>query len=105
MLAMLLTLALLSTQWLGLSHRIDHAGLPAQQTAGWTAGAQDDGYGHALAHACELFDGAALGAALHMAPAGTAVLPGAETLALQLAFLSWNAPFLRHYATRAPPSC
>lgn len=102
---MLLALALLCTQWLGLSHRIEHAWLPAQQAAGGSTGAQNDGYGHALAHACELFDAAALGAALHIAPARTALLPGTEILAPKLAFTSWAAPFLRHYATRAPPSC
>ncbi|RJG04338.1 hypothetical protein D3878_09940 [Noviherbaspirillum sedimenti] len=106
---LLLVLALLFAQWLGLAHRIEHAGLaqPAQTVqlaqAGQASLQTNANYDKSLEHSCALFDATALAAALNSPPVSLAVVPGAQVLALWLAFASWDAPFLRHFSSRAPP--
>jgi len=104
--ALLLVLALLFAQWLGLAHRIEHAGLalPVQQTAANLSSLQTDAsYDKSLNHSCALLDAAALAAVLNSPCLNLAILPGAQVLAPWLAFASWDAPFLRHFSARAPP--
>lgn len=105
-------LALLFAQWLGLAHRIDHAGLaqPAQAAqsvrlaqAGQSALQTNTDYDKSLDHSCALFDASALAAALNSPPVSLAIVPGAQVLALWVAFASWDAPFLRYFSSRAPP--
>lgn len=104
--ALLLVLALLFAQWLGLSHRIDHAGLAQSaqqvQASQWSLQA-DASHDKAMEHSCALFDAASLAAVLNSPAVSLAVLPGARVLALWLAFASWDAPFLRLFSSRAPP--
>jgi hypothetical protein len=103
---MLLVLALLFAQWLGLAHRIEHAGLQqtAMQAQARQAAAQANaGFDKSLDHSCALFDAAALATALNSPAAIPTLLPGTQVLALWVAFASWDAPFLCHFSPRAPP--
>lgn len=104
--ALLLALALLFAQWLGLAHRIEHAGVAqaAQQAQVDESSRQADAsYDKSLNHSCSLLDAAALASVLHSPAVSLAVLPGAQVLALWVAFASWDAPFLRFFCSRAPP--
>lgn len=102
-----LVAALLFAQWLGLAHRIDHSGL--QQTSGQAQGSlltspSDVNVDKSLDHSCALFDAAALATVLNSPAIVPAILPAAQVLALWQAFASWDAPFLCHFSSRAPPS-
>lgn len=102
---LLLVLALLFAQWLGLSHRVEHAGLAQPQpvqASHWSLQA-DASYDKTLEHSCALFDATSLAAALNSPGVSLAILPGARVLALWVAFASWDAPFLRLFSSRAPP--
>lgn len=106
--ALLLVVALLFAQCLGLAHRIEHAmpALATQQAPGdlsFALQSDDAGFDKSLEHNCALFDGAALASALPSPVASLAVLPGAQVLALWTAFASWDAPVLLHFSSRAPP--
>lgn len=107
--ALLLVVALLFAQWLGLAHRIDHA-RPAQamqQVQHDVSAVQGDaataGYDKSLEHSCALFDATVLASALHSPAMSLPVLPGTQVLALWQAFASWDAPLLLHFSSRAPP--
>lgn len=101
MLALLLALSLLLTQWLGYAHAIAHAG-GNPEVAQWSAG------GGALDHdksanACAAFDAATLGAGLQ----GDSFppLPAAEPDAPVVLPLraGWHRHFTAHFSSRAPP--
>jgi len=99
-LAALLLLALLSAQWSGLQHRIEHA----WQESVSVQLIDDDGVGIHVAHSCKLFDAATLGIGLHTAvfTAPCSRLPVLSPVHLKV--LSWQALFIRHFSSRAPPS-
>lgn len=102
-----LVIALLFAQWLGLAHRIDHSDL--QQTIAQAQGPlltspSDGNIDKSLDHSCALFDGAALATALNSPAVVPAILPAAQVLALWQAYASWDAPFLCHFSSRAPPA-
>jgi hypothetical protein len=106
-LALLMLCCLLAAQWLGLGHRIAHAGWqlagPAQVVK---AGAGDSGRLSPTAdpsHSCAAFDDATLPAALSTPPYLAPLLPGAAVLALWTAYASWQQPFHCHFSSRAPP--
>lgn len=103
--AALLALAILCAQWVGVSHRIAHAGLqqPAFSSAFLPDSQANESADRSAEHSCLLLDAAALSAALGTPPLTAAVLPGAPVLALWLAFASWDAPLLCHFSSRAPP--
>jgi hypothetical protein len=97
--AFVLALALLFAQWAGIAHRIEHAPLhhPAQVFS------QFDDDGHRHHHSCLAFDAAAVADTVCLPPFVAPLLDGAQVLALRLAFISWNAPPVRHFSSRAPP--
>jgi len=103
-LVLLMLCCLLSAQWLGLGHRVAHAG--------WTGGGQTVkatvfSVGKSgdidLRHSCAAFDDATLPALLTAPPYLAPLLPAASVLALWTAFLSWQQPFSCHFQSRAPP--
>ncbi|HEX7635650.1 MAG TPA: hypothetical protein VF427_10275 [Noviherbaspirillum sp.] len=94
--AVLLALVLLFAQWCGLSHRIAHAPHLSAIVA------DDNGDAHAH-HSCTSFDAAAAGDTIHLAPFVAPLLTSAHTLALWAAFISWDAPPVPYFSSRAPP--
>lgn len=72
---------------------------------------QADGGGdadHAAAHdehhhSCAAYDAATLGASVHFSFPPLPLLPPPRVLALWQAFASWDAPFICHFSSRAPP--
>lgn len=112
-LAILLALALLFAQALGLLHNIAHAGLPhghsqadARQEARELAlfGHAADGDEHGDHHACAEYDAAAIAHGIHIQPAILIPVPSTNVLAVWHAFASWNAPLLIGFSSRAPPA-
>ncbi len=88
-----------SAQWLGLGHRVAHAGFnDAAQAVTATTGIDVD-----LRHSCAAFDEATLPALLNTPPYAAPLLPGASVIALWSAFSSWQQPFTCHFLSRAPP--
>lgn len=100
----LLVMALLVAQWSGMSHRIAHASftdLAPHLASLVDAGRADDTQ---LRHSCVAFDAAAVADSIHAPPFAVTPLAGNHVLALWTAFASWDAPFVRHFPARAPPS-
>lgn len=118
-----LVLALQFMQILGLWHGIAHAGWPpalmhgAQESINAAlfdyivddddvvqdakpVSAQGSGHHH---HSCMEYDAAAGTAGVHVSFFVPALLPGTSVLSLWQAFVSWDAPFNRHFSSRAPP--
>jgi hypothetical protein len=102
-LALLLALAMLCAQWAGLAHRVAHAHLLGQMTFASVSAPQCDDATHDPHHSCSLFDAATLASGVHTAAFEFAPTLNVQTLALWTAFLSWQAPFSRHFSSRAPP--
>ena len=101
---LLLLCCLLSAQWLGLAHRVAHAGWSASgQAAKATASNTGKGSHIDLRHSCAAFDDATLPALLSTPPYLAPLLPAASVLALWTAFLSWQQPFSCYFQSRAPP--
>ena len=109
-LVLLMLCCLLSAQWLGLGHRVAHAG--------WTGIGNITGTSQSfetsvfsgsksshidLRHSCAAFDEATLPALLTTPPYLAPLMPAASVLALWTAFLSWQQPFSCHFQSRAPP--
>jgi hypothetical protein len=115
---------LLFAQWLGLLHGIAHAGWPEQAQASSVASFNAalfnyvdvssekvvnsaDGKHHAahdkLHHSCSEYDAAAGAAGIHAGFFSPPLIPGAQVLALWQAFVSWDAPAVCHFSSRAPP--
>jgi hypothetical protein len=54
-------------------------------------------------HSCVEYDAAAGTAGVHVDFFAPPPMPGISVLALWQAFASWDAPFVRHFSSRAPP--
>lgn len=103
-LVLLLLCCLLAAQWLGLGHRVAHAGLNAAGQAAEEMtffGSKTSDID--LRHSCAAFDEATLPALLTTPPYRAPLLPAASVLSLWTAFLSWQQPFSCHFQSRAPP--
>jgi len=96
--ATLLAMVLLCAQWMGLAHRIAHAGW--QQNPDVQIQSDRGGESH---HSCLAFDAATLADTIYTASFTTQPLPNAHVLALWIAFASWDAPFTAYFSSRAPP--
>ncbi|WP_353152362.1 hypothetical protein [Herminiimonas fonticola] len=109
-------LAVLFAQWMGLRHRIEHADRTdrqhAVQTIGATSSASTAGttpdsateYAGEKLHSCTLFDGMALADSAPALPFIPLLQTSVQVLALWAAHASWDAPFLCHFSSRAPPT-
>lgn len=97
--AVMLMMAVLFAQWVGLNHGIRHAGLQ-QSPASFAQIEGDEGEAQ---HSCIAFDAATLADSIPLAPYLAPLLTGARVLALWIAFASWNAPFTPYFSSRAPP--
>ena len=102
-LVLLLLCCLLSAQWLGLGHRVAHAGWKAAAQTFKTSAVTSDKTDVDLRHSCAAFDEATLPALLNTPPYVAPLLPAASVLALWSAFASWRQPFSCHFQSRAPP--
>lgn len=106
-LALLVLCCLLAAQWLGLGHRIAHAGWqPGAPVQVMKTGAADSTRQSPTAdpaHGCAAFDEATLAAALSTPPYLAPLMPGLAVLALWSAYASWQQPFYCHFSSRAPP--
>ena len=111
--AVLLLAMLLFSQWMGMQHRIAHAGWinghPAAMQAvdGAAPGDADDNavpQDERKPHSCSLVDGTALADTvavfLFIPPAPICT----RALALWIAYQSWDAPLTRFFLSRAPPT-
>ena len=100
---------LLAAQWVGLGHRIAHAGWQLAGTAQVARVAAADAERQSPttdpthSHSCAAFDDATLAAALSTPPYLAPLLPGAAVLALWSAYASWQQPFHCHFSSRSPP--
>jgi hypothetical protein len=102
-----LVVALLFSQWMGLQHRILHAGWVNGKPAATAMAGQDrqvDAYGHAKSHSCALFDGITLAATAAVFVPALPVVSCAKVTALWIAYKSWAAPLTRFFSSRAPPA-
>lgn len=104
---------LLFSQWMGMQHRIAHAGwINGHPAAMQAIGGADEGildgdterHGTTKPHSCSLVDGTALADTvavfLFIPPAPICT----RALALWLAYQSWDAPLTRFFLSRAPPT-
>jgi hypothetical protein len=104
---------LLFSQWLGMQHRIAHAGWfdgrpPAMQSTDLPdpndIGSDGEERKLHAPHSCSLVDGTALADTV----ASFVFLPlsadCAKVLALWLAYQSWDAPLISFFLSRAPPA-
>lgn len=100
-LALLVAIALLFAQWMGLAHKVEHASFPYALVQ--VPELPIDSAPVGSAHSCAAFDAAATGDSIGFTP----FLPPApaciKTLLTWVAFLSWDAPLVRHFSSRAPP--
>jgi hypothetical protein len=103
--AILLAIAMLFVQWVGLNHRISHSALQQQLHSSPMNPvlANVDGGTSDKLHSCALFDAATVADLLHMPPVAGTLLTGAQVLAQWAAFISWHAPLLTCFSSRAPP--
>ncbi|MFJ7567291.1 hypothetical protein ACIQW9_10070 [Herminiimonas sp. NPDC097707] len=114
--AALLVVAVLFAQWMGLRHRIDHADRTDRQHAMQAIGAASAAssssstlesaveYAGEKLHSCTLFDGMALADSAPALPFIPLLQTSVQVLALWAAHASWDAPFLCHFSSRAPPA-
>ncbi len=119
-LAIVLIVAILSAQWVGLKHRVVHSGatgfgglsfmtaadgavasLPSGALLATIVAAKWDDQIH---HSCAAFEAATLGSMLGSDCFVMPVLPNRHVLAVWIAFASWQPPFTAHFASRAPPT-
>ncbi|WP_334190033.1 hypothetical protein [Noviherbaspirillum sp.] len=94
----ILVAALVCAQWLGLQHRIAHAGL-----SGNVAHAPGQAHDPDITHSCALFDAAATADTLHVPPYIAPLMNSSEVLARWAAFISWDPPVALSFSSRAPP--
>ncbi|WP_050461653.1 hypothetical protein [Herbaspirillum autotrophicum] len=111
----LLVAMMLFAQSLGLLHSIVHAGFPvpaaeARQYAALfdynDSDADDDKASASNSshhHSCVEYDAATLADGVQVMLPSLPVIPGKHILALWQAFASWDAPFVCHFSSRAPP--
>ncbi|MFC7298520.1 hypothetical protein [Herminiimonas aquatilis] len=112
--AALLIVAVLFAQWIGLRHRIEHAdgadNLHSVQTVNTSASSNAGSdapaveYAGDKSHSCALFDGMALADSAPALPFIPLLQTSVQVLALWAAHTSWDAPFLCHFSSRAPPA-
>jgi hypothetical protein len=104
--AILMAAALVCAQWLGLQHRITHAGLQHTVSA-ILSGEVDHPPGQAddpdITHSCALFDAAATADTLHVPPYIAPLMNSNEVLARWAAFISWDSSLALSFSSRAPP--
>lgn len=106
----LLVLAVLFAQWMGMRHRIEHAGwvndrpATSQQTALDPDVQSAEQTGQKSPHSCLLFDDATLGNSIVIIPLKLPPPTCARERALWLAFTSWDAPLTSYFSSRAPPA-
>jgi hypothetical protein len=113
----LLIVVVLFAQWMGMRHRIEHAGwinnhAPTALAFSLDVDEQNDAQdtakissqvGSKSHHSCALFDGTALADTVAIIPLTLPPPACAKVLALWLAFTSWDAPLTRFFSSRAPP--
>jgi hypothetical protein len=113
----LLIIVVLFAQWMGMRHRIEHAGwinnhAPTASAFSLDADELKDAQGDAQTssnagnkshHSCALFDGTALADTVAIIPLTLPPPTCAKVLALWLAFTSWDAPLTHFFSSRAPP--
>lgn len=95
-----MALALLFAQWMGVQHRIAHAGPLHEHAHASSAHTYDD---RDADHSCAAFDAATIGDSVHMNPFVSPLITSAQVLALWAAFISWDAPLTAYFSSRAPP--
>ena len=78
------------------------AASPSSESAQQAPSVSENGRGHHH-HSCVEYDAAAGTTGIHINYRASPLLPGTHVLALWQAFISWDAPFLRHFSSRAPP--
>ena len=102
---MLLVVAILFAQWVGVIHRVVHGGglqrgaIAAEST---TVPLLPD-WINLSSHSCAELDAATLGDAMSSTVFITPILPDSVEVAQQVAFSSWTVPLLCHFSSRAPP--
>lgn len=105
--AALLVALVLFAQWMGLRHRIEHADWGSiqhhQMEERGTSVAELE-YAGDKAHSCILFDGMALADGAPLLPFSPVLQTSVRVLALWAAYISWDAPLLCHFSSRAPPA-
>jgi hypothetical protein len=101
--AMLVATTLLCAQWAGLAHRISHAQLQQVHQYFSATSQADDGGDSNVPHSCAAFDAATVGDTVHIGPFLAPLLASARVLALWAAFVSWDAPLIPWFSSRAPP--
>ncbi|MFL9927382.1 hypothetical protein PQR62_24120 [Herbaspirillum lusitanum] len=85
------------------------AAAAAVAVTGSADAASDPAAAHASAHdgdhhhSCVAYDAATLAASVHIDFPLPPLMPGTHVLALWQAFASWDAPFVCHFFSRAPP--
>lgn len=95
--ALLLAVAVLFAQWLGMHHRIEHADrVHVEQVGTATHDGDTD-------HSCQLYDAASLADMAPFFPCIAPLLASVRVLALWSAFRSWHAPLTLHFQSRGPP--
>ena len=110
-LALLFILALLVTQWIGLMHRVAHAGLFSDVSTLTLKNITEkvvkenkvQNKNENLSHSCVAFDAATLGYAVVTSPIAMLVMAAQYETTQRIAFLSWSAPFFPCFSSRAPP--
>jgi hypothetical protein len=101
-LPVLLGLLLLFAQWTGLQHRIAHFGIATSSLHDTAIVVDDDAATH-LHHSCVLFDAAALGITMHSPFFQPPCLHTGANTSQDHPESSWDAYFVSHFSSRAPP--
>lgn len=102
--ALLLAVALLLAQWVGMLHRIDHAGWQADPQAQQSRGEGSSSNGSSVSHSCVVFDGAYLADLLPTALIDLVRVRLAHERPPAVDFASWQGLFFGHFQSRAPPA-
>ena len=102
---MLLVVAILFAQWVGVVHRVVHGtGQPRGSVSAesTTVPLLPDWVSFA-SHSCAEFDAATVGDTMSSAVLSAPLLPNMYEIAQRVAFSSWTVPFLCRFSSRAPP--
>lgn len=104
LLALFLMCSLLAAQWSGLQHRVAHAWL---QPADLVHIDSDDSIQETsdknLLHSCVLLDAGTVGACLASSEYAPPLQNNLSMPSSVLPLISWQALFIRHFSSRAPP--
>ncbi|MDO9005978.1 MAG: hypothetical protein Q7V20_21245 [Aquabacterium sp.] len=101
---LVLAAALLCAQWVGMLHRIDHAGGQAHLQQAHGQSDSSPASPSSLSHSCVVFDGAYLADWLPTALVGFCAEHRAHVLPSAIGFASWQGLFFGHFQPRAPPA-